>query len=120
MAIKRLRLGQVKRSAVNDFRKEIKLLCKLRHPNIIRLIGACTRPTEMFIVMEYARLGSLFSIVHKPHIRLDHAHQVQWAEETARGMEYLHRPEANKPPIIHRFGKCAFEGWERFIRLRGF
>jgi sterile alpha motif and leucine zipper-containing kinase AZK len=102
VAVKRLRMTQVKQAAVNDFRKEITLLCKLRHPNVVRLIGVCTKPPELCIVMEYAGRGCLYAIVHNPRVKLQHSHHVQWAEETARGMEYLHRRERNKPPIIHR------------------
>lgn len=63
---------------------------RLRHPNIILFMGACTVPPEICIVMEYAANGSLYSVLHNPHIAIDMPTIVRWATEAARGMNYLH------------------------------
>lgn len=76
----------------------------MEHPNIIKLIGACTKPPKLFFVME--RCGSsIFSLLHgsggpsrRPKPR-DPAELIRWATQTALALEYLH---GRSPGIIHR------------------
>jgi len=50
---------------LNEFNNEIKMLNLLRHPNIILLIGICTKPQKLAIITEYIENGSLFEILHR-------------------------------------------------------
>jgi len=44
----------------NDLMSEFKLLQEVDHPNVIKLLGACTsRGGPLCVVMEYAEHGSL-------------------------------------------------------------
>ncbi|ERM99430.1 hypothetical protein AMTR_s00131p00079680 [Amborella trichopoda] len=43
----------------NQFAHEVTTLATLRHPNIVRLIGACRKLLVWCIVTEYAKGGSL-------------------------------------------------------------
>ena len=50
---------------LNEFNNEIKMLYLLRHPNIILLLGICTKPQKLAIITEYIENGSLFEILHR-------------------------------------------------------
>jgi serine/threonine protein kinase len=72
---------------------------KLRHPNVVLFMGACTRQAqavqqggsgELCLVMEYAKHGSLYHVLHNPQVQIDLHLVLRWALETARGMNYLH------------------------------
>jgi serine/threonine protein kinase len=50
---------------LSEFNNEIKMLYLLRHPNIILLLGICTKPQKLAIITEYIENGSLFEILHR-------------------------------------------------------
>lgn len=78
--------------------QEAKLFWVVKHENIVALRGVCLKPTDLCLVMEYARGGSLNHILARGKIPPDVL--VNWAIQIARGMNYLH----NEAPIsiIHR------------------
>lgn len=70
----------------------------LRHPNIVMFLGACTKPPNFAIVLEYCEGGTLWSILQR-NGDLSWEQRRRFALDTARGMNYLHeRPT----PILHR------------------
>lgn len=52
-----------------DFRREIDLMSEMRHPNIVCLLGVCTRQEPMSMLFEYMVQGDLheYLIKHSPH-----------------------------------------------------
>ena len=86
---------------VTQFRKEVAIMKRLRHPNIVQFIGACTQPPDLCIITQYVPRGSLFKLLHRSNAgsQLDHKRKLRMALDVARGMNYLH---SCKPPIIHR------------------
>ena len=56
MAVKKVETEQEKRAFLNELHQ----LQRVSHPNIVELIGACTRPEYVCLVMEYAEGGSLY------------------------------------------------------------
>ena len=93
------RMTSLTPQAALDFSREVTVLTKLRHKNIVLFMGAVTTPTELCIVMEYASHGSLYGVIHGRRHVIDRATALRWAVETARGMSYLH---SRSPPIVHR------------------
>ena len=83
---------------LDAFRKEVDILKKLRHPNILHFMGYCTVPPHMCIVTEYEHNGSLFKLLHRNKVQLDISQKLRIALDIAIGMHYLH---TSKPPIIH-------------------
>lgn len=71
----------------------------LRHPNIVMFLGACTKPPNFAIVLEYCVRGSLWSTIQNLDIQLSWEDRRRFALDTARGVNYLH---TCSPPIIHR------------------
>jgi serine/threonine protein kinase len=49
---------------LKSFAQEASLLSTLTHPNVIRLIAACTTPPNICIVEELATGGSLYDLLH--------------------------------------------------------
>ncbi|XP_014249311.1 mitogen-activated protein kinase kinase kinase 7-like [Cimex lectularius] len=82
-----------------SFKVELKQLSRVRHPNIVKLYGACTEK-PVGLVMEYAEGGSLYNFLHsQPLKRYTAGHAMSWALQCAKGVEYLH---TMNPPLIHR------------------
>ncbi|KAH9605275.1 hypothetical protein KSS87_005554 [Heliosperma pusillum] len=81
------------------YKKEISIMRKLRHPNVLLFMGACYSQERLAIVTEFLPRGSLFKILHKNNQILDLRRRLRMALDVARGMNYLHR---RNPPIVHR------------------
>ncbi|KAK3226736.1 hypothetical protein Dsin_006598 [Dipteronia sinensis] len=84
-----------------EFLREVAIMKRLRHPNIVLFMGAVTQPPNLSIVTEYLSRGSLYRLLHKPGARevLDERRRLNMAYDVAKGMNYLHR---RNPPIVHR------------------
>ncbi|KAL2649478.1 hypothetical protein R1flu_017606 [Riccia fluitans] len=81
-----------------QFAKEVTMLAKAKHQNVVRFIGACRKPMVWCIVTEYARGGSVRSFLSRRSSRsIPLKLAVKQALDVARGMEYLHSLD-----IIHR------------------
>lgn len=75
-----------------QFQQEVMMLATLKHPNIVRFIGACRKPMVWCIVTEYAKGGSVRQFLTKRHNRsVPLKLAVKQALDVARGMEYVHR-----------------------------
>ncbi|XP_042483420.1 integrin-linked protein kinase 1-like isoform X1 [Macadamia integrifolia] len=86
------------RLVIQDFRHEVNLLVKLRHPNIVQFLGAVTDKKPLMLITEYLRGGDLHQYL-KGKGSLSPSTAVNFALDIARGMAYLH----NEPNvIIHR------------------
>ncbi|XP_051148759.1 integrin-linked protein kinase 1-like [Andrographis paniculata] len=83
---------------VQDFRHEVNLLVKLRHPNIVQFLGAVTEKKPLMLITEYLRGGDLHQHL-KGKGALNPLTAIKFAMDIARGMAYLHT-EPNV--IIHR------------------
>lgn len=76
---------------------------RLRHPNIVMFMGACTKPPNLSLVTELLQM-SLFDLLHNTNVKLSWKIKFKIAIETATGMNFLHM---SKPTIIHRDLKSA-------------
>ncbi|KAL0741213.1 hypothetical protein Bca4012_082726 [Brassica carinata] len=74
-----------------QFQKEVTMLANLKHPNIVRFIGACRKPMVWCIVTEYAKGGSVRQFLTKRQNRaVPLKIAVKQALDVARGMAYIH------------------------------
>ncbi|RVW51906.1 putative leucine-rich repeat receptor-like protein kinase [Vitis vinifera] len=93
-------LGNHQCKAPRNFRAEAKLLMRVHHKNLVRLVGYCNDGTNMALIYEYMSNGNLrqrlseiqTSCIGKRGFKL----QLMQHKE----LEYLHN--GCKPPIIHR------------------
>ncbi|KAK4361124.1 hypothetical protein RND71_020076 [Anisodus tanguticus] len=91
-------IGALATRLENQFIREVTLLSRLHHPNVIKFIGACKQPPVFCVVTEYLAEGSLRAHLHKleqKSLTLDKL--IALAMDIARGMEYIHSQD-----IIHR------------------
>ncbi|CAN6832619.1 unnamed protein product [Brassica oleracea] len=74
-----------------QFQQEVTMLANLKHPNIVRFIGACRKPMVWCIVTEYAKGGSVRQFLTKRQNRaVPLKTAVKQALDVARGMAYVH------------------------------
>ncbi|XVF51639.1 hypothetical protein PTKIN_Ptkin04bG0200500 [Pterospermum kingtungense] len=90
-----------------EFVKGLNLLTSLRHGNLVRLRGFCFSKGrgECYLIYDFASNGNLSKYVDLEdggETILDWWTRISIINGIAKGMEYLHRDEANKPPIVHR------------------
>ncbi|RZB53913.1 receptor-like protein kinase ANXUR2 [Glycine soja] len=96
VAVKRFKVKDIQ--AWEVFKSEIELLCQLRHPNIVSLVGFCNDEYEKIIVYEYMSNGSLNERLQGGE--LSWKKRVEICIGAARGLHYLHA--GAKRTIIHR------------------
>ncbi|KAJ9172896.1 hypothetical protein P3X46_016089 [Hevea brasiliensis] len=74
-----------------QFQQEVMMLATLKHPNIVRFVGACRKPLVWCIVTEYAKGGSVRQFLMKRQNRaVPLKLAVKQALDVARGMAYVH------------------------------
>ncbi|XP_021802591.1 serine/threonine-protein kinase STY46-like [Prunus avium] len=87
---------------MREFTQEVYIMRKVRHKNVVQLIGACTKPPKLCIVTEFLSGGSMYDFVHKQTGALSLQSLLRVAIDVSRGMNYLHQNN-----IIHRDLKAA-------------
>ncbi|KAL6335718.1 hypothetical protein AAG906_039481 [Vitis piasezkii] len=89
------------------FQAEAKLLTRVHHKNLVRLIGYCDDSTNMVLIYEYMSNGNLQQKLSGREAAdvLNWKQRLQIAVDAAHGLEYLHN--GCKPPIVHRDMKSS-------------
>eukprot|EP00850_Spirogloea_muscicola_P001951 SM000007S20911 [mRNA] locus=s7:899401:905780:+ [translate_table: standard] len=100
VAVKKFLEQDVQGAALEEFRGEVAIMKRLRHPNVVLFMGAVTRPPHLSIVTEFLPRGSLYRLLHRQHANttIDIARRLRMALDVAKGMNYLH---SSNPPIVH-------------------
>ncbi|KAF9597275.1 hypothetical protein IFM89_016416 [Coptis chinensis] len=89
-----------------QFLDVISNVARLRHPNIITLVGYCVEHGQHLLVYEYVRNWSLEDALHfNVHDRLTWIARIRIALSIARGLEYMH--SNCLPPVAHCNLKAA-------------
>ncbi|KAL3615745.1 hypothetical protein CASFOL_040039 [Castilleja foliolosa] len=88
-------------TAKADFEAEVRLISNVHHRNLVRLLGCCSKGSELFLIYEYMANGSLDRYLYG-----NKRGSLTWKQRfdiifgTARGLAYLH--EQYHVCIIHR------------------
>nr|GLL39571.1 serine/threonine-protein kinase STY46-like isoform X3 [Ipomoea trifida] len=102
VAVKVLRSEHLNDTLKKEFAQEVAILRQVQHKNVVRFIGACSKPPLLCIVTEYMSGGSLYDYLHRYHNTLKLSQLLRFAIDVCKGMEYLHQNN-----IIHRDLKTA-------------
>ncbi|XP_010524066.1 PREDICTED: serine/threonine-protein kinase EDR1 isoform X2 [Tarenaya hassleriana] len=89
---------------MEDFCNEISILSRIRHPNVILFLGACTKPPRLSLVTEYMEMGSLYYLIHMSgqKKKLSWRRKLKMLRDICRGLMCMHRMK-----IVHRDLKSA-------------
>ncbi|XP_063283197.1 discoidin domain-containing receptor 2 isoform X3 [Pelobates fuscus] len=112
VAVKMLR-ADANKNARNDFLKEIKIMSRLKDPNIIRLLAVCIAEDPLCMITEYMENGDLnqFLSRHQPEggtAVISYNDLRHMAAQIASGMRYLsllnfvHRDLATRNCLVGR------------------
>ncbi|XP_035386838.1 epithelial discoidin domain-containing receptor 1 isoform X2 [Electrophorus electricus] len=133
VAVKILR-PDASKNARNDFLKEVKILSRLKDPNIIRLLGVCVSSDPLCMVTEYMESGDLNQYLSQ-RVLLDktgplnttptisYPALISMASQIASGMKFLsslnfvHRDLATRNCLV---GGERSEDEERHIKIADF
>lgn len=100
---KKLRVRSLPAKQREAFFRECSIMTRLRHPNLVLLMGIVAEGETMLMVTELMERGSLYDCYHDeqmPAAPLAHVRRVLSATmDMARGMAYLH---GRRPPVLHR------------------
>ncbi|KAL8474711.1 hypothetical protein ACS0TY_031234 [Phlomoides rotata] len=99
VAVKKFLDQDITGESLEEFRSEVRIMKRVRHPNVVLFMGAVTRPPNLSIITEFLPRGSLYRLIHRANNQLDDRRRLRMALDAARGMNYLHNCT---PVIVHR------------------
>lgn len=100
VAVKVLTIQDFHDDQMKEFLREVAIMKRVRHPNVVLFMGAVTKRPHLSIVTEYLPRGSLFRLIHRPAAGeiLDQRRRLRMALDVAKGINYLH---CLSPPVVH-------------------
>ncbi|KAI3806683.1 hypothetical protein L1987_22597 [Smallanthus sonchifolius] len=100
VAVKVLTVQDFEDDQLKEFLREVSIMKRVRHPNVVLFMGAVTVRPHFSIVTEYLPRGSLFRLIHRPAAGeiMDQRRRLRMALDVAKGINYLH---CLSPPIVH-------------------
>ncbi|KAA8517252.1 hypothetical protein F0562_017496 [Nyssa sinensis] len=100
------RVAHDSRQGMREFVAEIATIGRLRHPNLVRLLGYCRREGELLLVYDFMPNGSLEKFIYgQPKLILSWAQRFKIIKDVASGLFYLHQQWFQV--VIHRDIKAS-------------
>ena len=82
------------------FRREIEIMYRVHHPNVVKLFGHFEDNTYCYFIMEYIPGGNIYSLVPKNNIRQINTQQIaSIMKDVISAVYFLHHMH---PKIVHR------------------
>eukprot|EP00948_MAST-09A_sp_MAST-9A-sp1_P001061 g1061.t1 len=99
VALKTLFDPRVDKLLKQEYFAELNTLARLKHPRIVQLLGAATKPPNLCFIMELCANGSLYSYVHEKNSpgSIKESFLINVSKQVAEAFVYLH-----SLGIIHR------------------
>ncbi|KAL5787865.1 hypothetical protein ACOSP7_004814 [Xanthoceras sorbifolium] len=98
VAVKRVSKGS--KQGIKEYSSEVKIISKLKHRNLVQLMGWCHEKRELLLVYEFMPNGSLDSYLFKENSLLTWELRYKIAQDLASGLLYLH--EEWEQCVVHR------------------
>ncbi|KAK9920613.1 hypothetical protein M0R45_029163 [Rubus argutus] len=100
------RVSHESRQGIKEFIAEIVSIGRLRHRNLVQLLGYCRRKGELLLVYDYMPNGSLDKYLYdQPEVTLNWSQRFRVIKGVASGLFYLH--EEWEQVVIHRDVKAS-------------
>jgi serine/threonine protein kinase len=100
------RISHESRQGMKEFVAEIVSIGRLRHRNLVQLLGYCRRKGELLLVYDYMPNGSLDKVLYdKPEVTLTWRQRYTVIKGVASGLFYLHSEW--EQVVIHRDVKAS-------------
>ncbi|TKW15025.1 hypothetical protein SEVIR_5G204300v4 [Setaria viridis] len=103
------RLSDSSTQGEDELKNELALVAKLKHKNLVMLVGVCLEQQERLLVYEYVPNRSLdlilFDTQNENHEQLDWRQRYRIINGIARGLQYLH--EDSQLKVVHRDLKAS-------------
>ncbi|KAH1090141.1 hypothetical protein J1N35_017398 [Gossypium stocksii] len=100
------RVSHESRQGMREFVAEIVSIGRLRHRNLVQLLGYCRRKGELLLVYDYMPNGSLDKYLHdQPKVTLNWRQRFRVIKGVASGLFYLHGEW--EQVVIHRDVKAS-------------
>ncbi|XVF15541.1 hypothetical protein REPUB_Repub09cG0162800 [Reevesia pubescens] len=96
-------IGEGGGQAEKEFKVEVEAIGRVRHKNLVRLLGYCAEGAHRMLVYEYVNNGNLEQWLHGdvgPCSPLTWDIRMNTILGTAKGLTYLH--EGLEPKVVHR------------------
>ncbi|XP_059067232.1 putative leucine-rich repeat receptor-like serine/threonine-protein kinase At2g24130 [Cryptomeria japonica] len=85
-------------NSYKNFYKECRILSKIRHRNLVKVLSSCSTPEFRALVLQFMSKGSLEQQLHQD-CRLTSKMRLNIALDVAHAMAYLHHDCS--PPVVH-------------------
>ncbi|XP_052204608.1 L-type lectin-domain containing receptor kinase IX.1-like isoform X3 [Diospyros lotus] len=103
VAVKRISKGS--KQGIKEYASEVKIISRLRHRNLVQLVGWCHEKKQLLLVYEFMENGSLDSHLFKQKTLLTWPIRYKIAQGLASGLLYLH--EEWEQCVVHRDVKSS-------------
>ncbi|GAA0159759.1 hypothetical protein LIER_16465 [Lithospermum erythrorhizon] len=108
LAVKKLDTAVILHQSDEEFLDLVSHVSKLKHPNIVALVGYCVEHGQRLLIYEFCTNVTLNEALHlddEIHKSLSWNTRMRLALQAARAIEYLH--QVCRPPVIHQNFKSA-------------
>lgn len=99
------RISDESKQGMREFVAEIVSLGRVRHRNLVKLLGYCRRKGELLLVYDFMPNGSLDKFLFGPHATLNWPQRFRVLRGVAAGLLYLH--EEWEQVVLHRDIKAS-------------
>lgn len=100
------RISNESKQGMRTFVSEISTIGRLRHRNLVQLLGWCRKGSYLLLVYEFMANGSLDKYIYdNPKVTLNWERRFEIIKDVARGLLYLH--EEWQQTVLHRDIKAA-------------
>ncbi|XVE93580.1 hypothetical protein REPUB_Repub01dG0206900 [Reevesia pubescens] len=94
------RISKASKQGIKEYSSEVKIISRLRHKNLVKLVGWCQEKGELILVYEFMANGSLDSHLFKGKSSLTWEVRFKIVQGLASALFYLH--EEVDHCILHR------------------
>ncbi|XP_070783496.1 guanylate cyclase 2G [Enoplosus armatus] len=86
----------IKNHVSSNFQKpsiitEFNVMKEMKHENLVQFFGVCIEPSDVCLVIQYCRKGSLKDVLRASDAELDVMFKLSFAYDIVNGMEFIHK-----------------------------